>query len=67
MSKKVHRISAMKLRRCPGTILDKCYHLNEVFIVQRATKTKAVIISYKEFHEFQLLRQFKQRLSRQRT
>jgi len=49
-------ISAMDLRREPGTYLDRVDLRSESFIVERAGKPKAVLISLQEFKQIERFR-----------
>jgi prevent-host-death family protein len=49
-------ISAMDLRKEPGTFLDRVDYRRERFIVQRAGKPKAVLISLADFEQGERLK-----------
>lgn len=53
-------VSAMKIRRNLGEILDKAYYKGFSFVVERARKPMAVVVP---FDEFQTWQERKQKLS----
>jgi prevent-host-death family protein len=50
-------ITAMDLRRGAGTFLDRVAYRGERFIVERAGKPKAVLVSVAEYEQMERLRQ----------
>lgn len=49
-------ISAMNLRKQPGTILDRVFYRNESFIVERSGEPKAAIVPLAEFEQIKRAR-----------
>lgn len=53
MNQSTASISAMELRKQPGTILDRVFYRNEQFIVEKSGQPRAAIIPYGEFEQIQ--------------
>ena len=49
-------VSMMQLRSQPGTVLDKVFYRNEIFIVERSGQAKAVIVPIKEYEEMKRIK-----------
>lgn len=50
-TKRTSVISAMDLRREPGTYLDRVDYRNEAFIIKRAGRLKAALISMRQYRQ----------------
>ena len=51
------KVSAMEARRNLGRLLEEAHYRGDVFIIQRATKPMAVLVSLAQYQQWQLRRE----------
>jgi len=51
------KVSAMEARRNLGRLLEETYYRGDVFIIQRAAKSMAVMVPLEQYRQWQLRRE----------